>query len=821
MAPSQRESVVQRQSCHCGHRCAQALPICRLQATAPRTHTPRPRWLGWLATLAVVALLWPSAALAQQPWEEAPLLEDTEPDTNANTNPDADKKDDDDGGVLVAEFGLDERNVVLSAAKTRTTIQEAPAIVSVITAEEIRSRGYRTVNDILQTIPGFEGDRWDFNGWTQESFARGNPRGLLVLLNGINIVEPSRNQITLDWKIPVSAIKRIEIVSGPGGVLWGSNALLGVVNIITRDADDLDGFEVIAGGGDGPGERQAARLALSYGGKWLDERLKLFTHMSIYTSNGPELEVDSQKIVGVLPAPADDGLMLFLPDAAVTASPSRSYYANWIGKLSFDSLTLEWMVPLEQDARQISSGGALLGKDYRQDTSEFAFDTETRADDKVMVLALQFKDRFASGAFGLSAKGYFVQWTLNEDPLGVFSPSDLSERTRVGVLTRIEDRGQFRYGLNLDMDIYLPADNRLIFGGEVFQDFIGEALTTSPVSDLLLDALNDEQRAQLTEENGVQLLTEPLINQGTRTIGALYVVDEFKANANLALSAGARLQLSDSYDPATLFGGAMVWNVVDDTYLKLNYTEGFRPPDFQSTSINSEAINQITFQPNPNLKVERSRAAELELNSVLLTRGQVSFIDRLYLRADYSASLLSDIIVNDSGRFRNSGTRLINSVEFLARLEFRGDHELWAAYYFVDVDDTELGKLRNIANHIVNTGTRVMILPELWEVSALMTWIGPREDRNRFIPAGRDPFLGDFIAIRPTDVFVERLDPVVLLRLGTRVLDVGGFLTLSGFVYNALDQRWQDPDLFFDDRTSTRPYPKGRWSFFMQAEASF
>ena len=60
-------------------------------------------------------------------------------------------------------------------------------------------------------------------------------------------------------------------------------------------------------------------------------------------------------------------------------------------------------------------------------------------------------------------------------------------------------------------------------------------------------------------------------------------------------------------------------------------------------------------------------------NTVLLKSGQIRFIDRLYLRADYSVSLLEDIIVNDGGRFRNSGTRLINSVEMLARLELAKD----------------------------------------------------------------------------------------------------------------------------------------------------
>jgi len=134
--------------------------------------------------------------------------------------------------VILEDFDTDERDAVLSAARRRTTVQRAPGIVTVITAEEIARRGHRTVNDVLQTVPGFEGGRFESNGWFDESTVRGQPRTLLILINGVNVTEPIRNSFSLDRKIPIRAVKRVEVTSGPGGVLWGSNALLGVVKII-------------------------------------------------------------------------------------------------------------------------------------------------------------------------------------------------------------------------------------------------------------------------------------------------------------------------------------------------------------------------------------------------------------------------------------------------------------------------------------------------------------------------------------------------------------------------------------------------------------
>ena len=75
----------------------------------------------------------------------------------------------DDVGDLTAA-GPDDEDLVLAARKSRTTVQEAPSIIYVVTKEQIAERGYRSINDVLRTVPGFEGDRWEGNGWERTSF---------------------------------------------------------------------------------------------------------------------------------------------------------------------------------------------------------------------------------------------------------------------------------------------------------------------------------------------------------------------------------------------------------------------------------------------------------------------------------------------------------------------------------------------------------------------------------------------------------------------------------------------------------------------------
>jgi len=357
--------------------------------------------------------------------------------------------------VILEEFSVDERTVVISAARTRTTIQEAPGIITVITADEIRARGHRTVNDVLRSVPGFEGARYESNGWFEEAVARGQPRTLLILVNGVNVTEPLRNAITLDRKLPIEAIKRIEVTSGPGGVLWGSNALLGVVNIILKDHRDLDGVELIAGGGHGPGAQAAFKGAAAYGGSLLDGKLKLFGTMSVYSDRGAELEVDAAKILGALPAPEPDSAALMLDEKRVSDFNGRDYFVSTAGNaLFFDQLTLDWWIELERDRRQIATGGALLRGTRKNEAGELVRATaETEAKDSVMMVGLNWRDRFMEDRFGISAKAYGARWVEDQDPFWAFPPTYISDQITAledGVVIALKVKRMYRIGANVD-----------------------------------------------------------------------------------------------------------------------------------------------------------------------------------------------------------------------------------------------------------------------------------------------------------------------------------------------------------------------------------
>ncbi|MFO7862605.1 MAG: TonB-dependent receptor plug domain-containing protein [Salinivirgaceae bacterium] len=129
------------------------------------------------------------------------------------------------------------------ASKNKSSLRESPGVISVITAEQIQKMGARDLIDVLRLVPGFQFGV-DVQGVVGVGI-RGNwaHEGKMSLqIDGLEINETLFSTTQFGHHFPVDNIKRIEIIRGPGSALYGGYAELGVVNIITRDAEDVDGI---------------------------------------------------------------------------------------------------------------------------------------------------------------------------------------------------------------------------------------------------------------------------------------------------------------------------------------------------------------------------------------------------------------------------------------------------------------------------------------------------------------------------------------------------------------------------------------------------
>lgn len=143
---------------------------------------------------------------------------------------------------------------VSSASKFEQKANEAPAIVTVIKSDEIKAQGYRTLADVLQSVPGFHvsNDRnYSFLGSQGLSLGDFNSRTLL-LVNGHRQNNNLTDGAYIDnsFMVDLDLVDRVEIIQGPNAVLYGNNAFFGVINVVTRKPEQFNGLETSAELGD-------------------------------------------------------------------------------------------------------------------------------------------------------------------------------------------------------------------------------------------------------------------------------------------------------------------------------------------------------------------------------------------------------------------------------------------------------------------------------------------------------------------------------------------------------------------------------------------
>jgi iron complex outermembrane receptor protein len=142
----------------------------------------------------------------------------------------------------------------------------AAAAVYVITGDDMRRAGVRTIPDALRLAPGVQVARIDANKWAIgiRGFASRLSRSVLVLIDGRTVYSPLFAGTY--WEVQdtlLDDVDRIEVVRGPGGSVWGANAVNGVINIITKHARDTQGLFATFGAGN----EERAFGELRYGGK--------------------------------------------------------------------------------------------------------------------------------------------------------------------------------------------------------------------------------------------------------------------------------------------------------------------------------------------------------------------------------------------------------------------------------------------------------------------------------------------------------------------------------------------------------------------------
>lgn len=583
---------------------------------------------------------------------------------------------------LESTFG-DTETVSIATGRPQS-IQTAPAVASVITAEDIRNTGARDLADILKQIPGI------YVGHTATAFGPAMAvRGFisafnqttLFMLDGIPQTElVFGDRFSALGKIPLDSIERVEVIRGPGSALYGADAYSAVVNIITRREAPERGQLVFGGGSDGT--RDIRALA---GGRWGD--VKIAGALEYYETDGyaPLIEADQQTRLDTL-----FGTRASL--APGTANLRRREFGalvNFTGSRTALSLRASaW--------RDLGMGIGLAA----------ALDPFGGIDSTLVEGRLAWHDRRDDWGFESALSGRILNYRadnwhfLPPGTLGLFPE---------GVIFNAEfDERFLRWSGTLDYAGLPGHAIALGLGAET-----GEA------------TLRAESR-NYALSNGVILPIGPVQDTlsgasptTSRDLLFAYLQDEWRFHPDWTFTWGLRYDRYSDFGDTVNPRAALVWNARHDLTLKWLYGRGFRAP----TPAEREARQLPALQVNPGLRPERVDAVEWALD----------YHPRLDLRVRFNLFYHE---TDDQIRYQNSGGPAFRP-ENVGRQTGRGAEiegwwditrhiQLYGAYAFQDnIDETTGEDAGYTPHHQVLARAQARYHP--WLLAVQGRYVGDRD----------------------------------------------------------------------------------------------
>lgn len=451
-------------------------------------------------------------------------------------------------------FLFQEIQSVYSASKYEQKVTEAPAAVSIVTADEIKKFGYRTLADILRSVRGFyvTYDR-NYSYLGVRGFNRPgdyNTR-ILLLVDGHRINDNIYDQafIGTEFILDIDLIERLEIVRGPSSSLYGSNAFFGVINVITRRGRDLQGAEVSGEAG----SYYTVKGRLSYGRRF-DSGLEMLASGTVYDSNGPG--------------------NLFFPEYntpatnyGVAHNVDDDQYTSFFAKGMLDAFTLEAARIVREKGIPTGAFGTVFNAPQNRTT-----DTRSYVDLKY--------DQTLPGRWTILGRLSYDRYSYEGDYL-FYDPL-------IGLPPLYE---------------YLNRDDSL---GEWWG---GEAQVSKKLGIHKLTAGAEYQASLHQDQSNVDVLPF-YVNLDDRRRGtrwAFYFQDEMALLSRLNLTAGVRYDYYETFGREVTPRAGLVYGLSEKATVKVLYGEAFRSPNAY------ELYYQDGYTTKANLQLEPEKITSAEV----------------------------------------------------------------------------------------------------------------------------------------------------------------------------------------------------------------
>lgn len=419
---------------------------------------------------------------------------------------------------------------VVGASKYAQKQDEIAAAVSVITRSEIKAFGWRTLDDALASLPGIHTSydrQYSYLGTRGFALPGDFNTRVLLTLNGNRI-----NDVVYDsavsgraFPVDVDLIERIEFVPGPGGAVYGQNALFGVVNIVTRGGAEVDGTELAVAYQD----LHAAREGRATWGKVFDNGVGVVLSASLMKARGEDHFLDYPGAMAEYPwLAAESGTARGMDGERDKEFLAHLARGAWLFDFSYGDHR-------KDDPTAQYYGVPLVPGQYQRD--------------RHLLTQLQYQDRFADDTLEFTARLFLGR----ERYTGIF------------------------YGANEDLSASKPY---FATGSSDWQGFEVRLLSTAWSGHKLMLGLEaqDNSRHDQTYEDLEDPVNDLVIPGSGWRLGA-YLQDEWAWSDALVATLGLRVDRNDVTGNAVSPRAALIWKATPQTTVKALYGRAHRAPN--------------------------------------------------------------------------------------------------------------------------------------------------------------------------------------------------------------------------------------------------
>lgn len=699
-------------------------------------------------------------------------------------------------GIAIAENKVDdyfamspaelaETPVTIATGTPKPVFQNA-AVTSVVTAEQIKSMGATQLHEVLETVPGVHATLQPNSGdysYSIRGIRNAQNSQVLILLNGTRITTPFNGTLMTGTEMPIEDIQQVEVIRGPGSALYGADAFAGVINIITKKANDIDGKVLGVRAGDHGTQSGWGQ----YGAQWAG--WDVAASLQYQHSDG-----DNSRVVHADVQTVND--IAFGTHASHAPGPMNTNYELFNGHLNLQRKHWDigfWAFNGSGGQRAGAAGaldpnGNANGEQYLGDVR---FSTEDWLDDWELTAHASYLQA------DFQAQNHLLP---SNAVLPIGSDGNVSSSSRSFTL--------FTNGLNFTFghmekipsielsSIYKGLENHII---RFSTGFRYEGLTPSDKRNFGYGVpLPQVVDGSLINVTGSSYAYLPAIH---RTIKSLVAQDEWQIADNWHFTAGVR------YDYYSDFGGttnprlALVWDINEQLTSKLLYGKAFRAPNFAEQATQNNPV----ILGNRKLKPETINTYEWALN-YRPTSALSTAVDVFYYQINDLISAVPDLDRSTS-TYQNSGNQNGYGTEFEFNWQIAEQWRVRGNYAWQhSINERTNNPVTGVPEHHVFVAFDWQFLPQ-WQLQPQLNWIGGRTPLTSANPLLND-LLGDNRKLR-------NYETVDFTLRGKKLF---GHLNLAASLRNAFDTKYYEPTAL-QLVPQTLPMP-GR-SFYLEASVNF